>query len=96
MWRRRQQRRVEGGRPQTGDVQVVEPARAATIIDRSDPRLRLVDVRTPAEFAEAHIGGAELIDIQAADFESGSVPSTATASTSSTADRATAASEHGT
>jgi phage shock protein E len=30
--------------------------------------LVVVDVRTPEEFAEGHLDGAELIDIQAADF----------------------------
>lgn len=30
--------------------------------------LIVIDVRTPEEFAEGHLAGAELIDIQAADF----------------------------
>ena len=31
----------------------------------------LIDVRTPGEFAEAHIDGATMIDINGADFEAG-------------------------
>lgn len=31
----------------------------------------LIDVRTPGEFAEAHIEGATMIDINGADFEAG-------------------------
>lgn len=32
---------------------------------------QLIDVRTPTEFAEAHIDGATMIDINGADFEAG-------------------------
>lgn len=31
----------------------------------------LIDVRTPGEFAEAHVAGATLIDINGSDFEAG-------------------------
>ena len=31
----------------------------------------LIDVRTPGEFAEAHIDGATMIDINGSDFEAG-------------------------
>ncbi|MEZ5080659.1 MAG: rhodanese-like domain-containing protein [Thermoleophilia bacterium] len=44
----------------------VDPAAFKAAISRDG--VRLIDVRTPAEFAEAHIEGAELIDIAAPDF----------------------------
>lgn len=50
-------------------ILVISPERAAAIIDEDDDRLFILDVRTPEEFAEAHIDGAELIDIQAPGFE---------------------------
>jgi rhodanese-related sulfurtransferase len=37
---------------------------------RADARLSLIDVRTPAEYAEGHLEGAELIDFYSPDFRS--------------------------
>ena len=39
----------------------------ATLIEQED--VQLVDVRTPAEFAEGHIAGAVNIDVKASDFK---------------------------
>ena len=44
-------------------VGVADFAKAMTQKD-----VRLVDVRTPKEYAEGHIAGAELIDVKAPDF----------------------------
>jgi rhodanese-related sulfurtransferase len=53
------------GRP---GVVVVEPAEAMAVIEEGDPDLVVLDVRTPEEFAEAHIADAILIDIYEPDF----------------------------
>ena len=47
-------------------VKTVGVEEFASIIAQKE--VRLVDVRTPAEYAEGHIAGAENIDIKAADF----------------------------
>lgn len=49
-------------------VRVVPPQTAADLL-ADDPSITVVDVRTPAEFAEAHLDDAVLIDIQSPDFE---------------------------
>ncbi len=49
-------------------VVVVEPAEANAVIDVGDPDLVVLDVRTPEEFAEAHLADAILIDIYEPDF----------------------------
>lgn len=49
-------------------VRVVSPADAAELLE-ADPERGVIDVRTPAEFAEGHLEGAELIDVNDADFE---------------------------
>ncbi|WP_205745883.1 rhodanese-like domain-containing protein [Egibacter rhizosphaerae] len=44
-----------------------EPEGAAEFAERS-ASARLIDVRTPAEYADGHLSGAELIDVQGEDF----------------------------
>ncbi len=46
----------------------VKPAEAARMIDGGERTT--IDVRTPAEFADAHVVGALNIDVDSADFES--------------------------
>jgi len=45
---------------------LVDPATAAGLAASSD--VTVIDVRTPEEFAEGHLEGAQLIDIYEADF----------------------------
>ena len=47
------------------------PASADSLIraEAKDPSFRLVDVRTPEEFAAGHLQGAALVDFKSADFE---------------------------
>lgn len=47
-------------------IRVVSPADAQALIAAGD--VVVLDVRTPAEFAEGHVEGAVLIDYQAPDF----------------------------
>ena len=47
-------------------VQLVDAVKAAALA--ADPSVVVVDVRTPAEFAEGHLARAELVDANAADF----------------------------
>ena len=54
----------------------------------------IIDVRTPAEFANGHLDGAVNIDVQSADFAAKSWSWTKTVTTSSTAARATARDSH--
>lgn len=49
-------------------VDVVSAEHAAEIVADGSERLFILDVRTAEEYAEAHIEGAELIDIQRPDF----------------------------
>jgi phage shock protein E len=49
-------------------VTTVDAPTAVELLDQQSD-LTVIDVRTPAEFAEAHLPGAELIDIQAPDFQ---------------------------
>lgn len=53
--------RQDGGAAMTLDVEEF-----AKVIKRKD--VRLIDVRTPKEFAEEHLQGAENLDVNAADF----------------------------
>ncbi len=46
----------------------VNAAQFAAAVD--EPGVTVVDVRTPAEFAEGHLPGAVNIDVSGADFES--------------------------
>ena len=47
---------------------LVDPAGAEAIL--ASGGVEIIDVRTPEEFAEGHLPGADLIDISAADFDS--------------------------
>jgi len=63
-------------RPQLTEVEspsgaflaMVDPAGAETILAAGG--VEIIDVRTPEEFSEGHLPGAELIDISAPDFVS--------------------------
>ncbi len=46
---------------------VLAAADAVNLLEDNDDVI-VIDVRTPAEFAQGHVAGAELIDIQAPDF----------------------------
>lgn len=45
----------------------IDPPAAVELLEQGDD-LVLIDVRTPEEFADGHVAGAEMIDIQAEDF----------------------------
>ena len=47
--------------------QTIDAAAAVELLEQRDD-LVLIDVRTPEEFADGHLAGAEMIDIQAGDF----------------------------
>lgn len=49
-----------------GTVTTVGVEEFAKVISKKN--VRLIDVRTPKEYAEGHIKGAENIDVKAADF----------------------------
>jgi phage shock protein E len=53
--------------PSGGGVTVVDAAQAQQLL-ASQPDVVIVDVRTPAEYAEGHLDGALLIDIPSPDF----------------------------
>ena len=50
----------------TSGVVLASPEEAQALIDTG--KVKLLDVRTPEEFAAGHIAGAENIDFRAADF----------------------------
>lgn len=54
--------------PSERGVRVV-PAEEAAELLTADPAPAVIDVRTPEEFAEGHLDGAVLIDINSPDFE---------------------------
>lgn len=47
---------------------VLTPAEGAALLQARGDAVTLIDVRTPAEFAEAHLDGATLLDIQDPSF----------------------------
>jgi rhodanese-related sulfurtransferase len=47
-------------------VQLVDVAKGVALA--ADPSVVVIDVRTPAEFAEGHIARAQVVDVSAADF----------------------------
>jgi 3-mercaptopyruvate sulfurtransferase SseA len=47
-------------------VQLVDVTKALALA--ADPSVTVVDVRTPAEFADGHIGRAQLVDFEASGF----------------------------
>ena len=54
------------GGAQNGKITTVGVEEFAKIMAQKD--VRLIDVRTPKEYAEGHLAGAAMIDVKAADF----------------------------
>ena len=53
-------------KPSKGSVTTIGVEEFAKVIKQKN--VRLIDVRTPKEYAEGHLQGAENIDVKAADF----------------------------
>ncbi len=53
---------------ESSGVRVVAPEAAQQLL-ADDPGITLIDVRTPEEYAQGHLEGAQLIDLQAPDFQ---------------------------
>ena len=51
----------------TASIRVVPPTEAADLL-AEEPGRTVIDVRTPAEYAEGHLEGAVLVDYNAPDF----------------------------
>ncbi len=51
------------------EVKNITPEQANTLSQISAYRVYFIDVRTPAEFAEGHVGGAVNIDYNSPDFK---------------------------
>lgn len=47
---------------------VLSPTEGAALLESRGDAVTLIDVRTPAEFAEGHLAGATLLDIQDPSF----------------------------
>ena len=52
----------------SGGVRVVSPDDAASVQDNPPAGLQIIDVRTPEEFADGHLEGAQMIDFYEGDF----------------------------
>ncbi|NNE10756.1 MAG: rhodanese-like domain-containing protein [Ilumatobacter sp.] len=57
-----------GSSPTSGGVRVVSPDEAAAITADPPADLVVLDVRTPAEYAEGHLGDAIVLDFYEPDF----------------------------
>ncbi len=55
-----------GGKPDKGSVTTVGVEEFSKVIKQKN--VRLIDVRTPKEYAEEHLPGAVNIDVRASDF----------------------------
>ncbi|MCB0973166.1 MAG: rhodanese-like domain-containing protein [Actinobacteria bacterium] len=55
---------AEGGVP--SGINLVEPVAASKLV--GEPGVQVIDVRTPEEYDEGHIAGAEMIDFYSSDF----------------------------
>lgn len=54
--------------PPPAGVRLVSPETAFSLAGETD--MMVIDVRTPAEFADGHLAGASLVDFEAPDFRS--------------------------
>lgn len=54
------------GKPSQGSVTTIGVEEFSKVIGQK--KVRLIDVRTPKEYAEGHLKGAENIDVRASDF----------------------------
>ncbi len=52
----------------SGGVRIVSPDDAASVQESPPAGLQIIDVRTPEEFAEGHLDGAQMIDFYEGDF----------------------------
>jgi rhodanese-related sulfurtransferase len=52
----------------TQSIELVSPARAAEVIEEQPEGLVVLDIRTPEEYAEAHLADAIVVDYYAPDF----------------------------
>jgi rhodanese-related sulfurtransferase len=52
----------------TQSIELVSPAKAAEVIEEQPEGLVVLDIRTPEEYAEAHLADAIVVDYYASDF----------------------------
>jgi rhodanese-related sulfurtransferase len=52
----------------TQSIELVSPAKAAEVIEEQPEGLVVLDIRTPEEYAEAHLADAIVVDYYAPDF----------------------------